>query len=87
LFLFAVRSDYHFNFEYLLWMSILVKLIGEERLSNIYRRYAAKQIKEGLKAEFQDDNGRWYYSFRDEGDVPIDRTAMVQTHRQYLAAD
>lgn len=67
-------------------MNLLIKLIGERRLSKIYQRYAAKQVKERLKAEFQDDEGRWYYSFRDDNDVPIERAAMTQTNRQYISA-
>lgn len=67
-------------------MSILVKLIGEKRLSNIYREHAAKQIKKGLKAEFQDDKGRWYYTFRDDADLPHTRSAKSQTYSQYLAS-
>lgn len=67
-------------------MSLLIKLLGEERLSNIYRTYAAKQVKKGLKAEFQDDKGRWYYSFRDEQDLPHTRSAKSQTYSQYLAS-
>ena len=67
-------------------MSLLIKLLGEERLSNIYRSYAAKQIKAGLKGEFQDNQGRWYYSFRDDQDLPHTRSAKSQTYSQYLAA-
>lgn len=67
-------------------MNLLIKLLGEERLSRIYRTYAAKQIKKGLKAEFQDDKGRWYYSFPDEQLVPHTRSAKAQTYSQYLSA-
>ena len=67
-------------------MSLLIKLLGEERVSNAYRRHAAKQVKDGLKAEFQDDKGRWYYSFRDEQSMPHTRSAKSQTYSQYLAA-
>ena len=67
-------------------MSLLIKLIGEERLSAIYRTYASKQVKTGMSAEFQDDKGRWYYSFLDEGDVPVARLAESHTHMQYMAA-
>ena len=67
-------------------MNLLIKLLGEERLSNIYRSYASKQIKKGMKAEFQDDKGRWYYTFHDEADVPIARLAEAHTFMQFLAA-
>lgn len=67
-------------------MSLLIKLLGEKRLSNIYREYASKQIKTGMKAEFQDNNGLWYYSFKDEQDLPITRSAKSNTYSQYLSA-
>jgi len=67
-------------------MSFLVKLLGEARLSEVYRRYATKQIRKGMKAEFQDDKGRWYYSFRDEQDVPITRLSETHTHMQFMAS-
>ncbi len=67
-------------------MNLLIKLLGEKRLSDIYRSYASKQIKKGMKAEFQDDEGRWYYSFRDEADLPIARLSEAHTYMQYLAA-
>ena len=67
-------------------MNLLVELIGERRLSEIYRRHAARQVREGMKAEFQDGMGRWYYSFRDDGDIPIARTSAAHTHMQYMAA-
>ena len=67
-------------------MSLLIKLLGEERLSNIYRTYAAKKVRQGMVAEFQDDKGRWYYSFKDPQDVPITRLSEAQTTMQFLAA-
>lgn len=39
-----------------------------------------------MKAEFQDDKGRWYYTFHDEADVPIARLSEAHTFMQYLAA-
>ena len=67
-------------------MNLLIKLLGEKRLSRIYREYASKQIKTGMKAEFQDNNGLWYYSFKDEQDLPITRSSKSQTYSQYLSA-
>lgn len=62
------------------------RILGEKRLCEAYKEIASKKVKEGLKAEFQDDNGRWYYSFRDEQDVPIARLAEAHTHLQYMTA-
>jgi hypothetical protein len=67
-------------------MNLLIRLIGEQRLCDLYRRHAAKQIRQGMVAEFQDDKGRWYYSFKDPQDVPITRLAEAQTSMQFLAA-
>lgn len=67
-------------------MGFLIRLLGEERLSNIYRQHAAKKVRQGMVAEFQDDKGRWYYSFKDPQDVPITRLSEAQTTMQFLAA-
>lgn len=67
-------------------MGFLIRLLGEERLSKIYRAHAAKKVRQGMVAEFQDDKGRWYYSFRDEADVPITRLSHAHTNMQYMAA-
>lgn len=67
-------------------MNLLIKLIGEERLCDIYRKHAAKQIRKGMVAEFQDDQGRWYYSIKDVEYTPITRPTEAQTAIQYLAA-
>ena len=64
----------------------IIKLLGEERLCEIYRKHAAKQIRKGMVAEFQDDQGRWYYSIKDVEFTPITRPAEAQTAIQYLAA-
>ena len=61
-------------------------LFGAQRLSDWHRVNQAAQVRSGMQAEFKDDKGRWYYSFRDEGDVPITRLSEAHTHLQYMAA-
>lgn len=65
---------------------LLTALIGSQRLSDLHRANASKNIKAQMVAEFKDDKGRWYYSFRDESDVPITRLSEAHTHMQYMAA-
>ena len=55
-------------------------------LSDLHRANAVRNSKAGLKAEFQDDKGRWYSSFIDDADVPISRLSFAHTHLQYMAA-
>ena len=66
--------------------NLLTKLIGSQRLSDLHRYNAAKYAKGQMVAEFLDDKGRWYYSFRDEADIPITRLSEAHTHLQYMAA-
>jgi len=61
-------------------------LFGEQRLSDWHRLNASKKVRQSMQAEFKDDKGRWYYSFRDEGDVPITRLSEAHTYMQYMAA-
>jgi hypothetical protein len=66
--------------------NLLTKLIGSQRLSDLHRANASKYAKGQMVAEFLDDKGRWYYSFRDESDVPITRLSEAHSHMQYMAA-
>lgn len=61
-------------------------IFGQQRLSDWHRVNQAANVRSGMVAEFKDDKGRWYYSFRDEGDVPITRLSEAHTHLQYMAA-
>lgn len=65
--------------------NLLTKLIGAQRLSDLHRLNASKVAKGQMVAEFKDDKGRWYFSFRDEADVPITRLSEAHTHMQYMA--
>jgi len=61
----------------------LLKLLPMQRLINLRN---AKNSKGKLKAEFTDENGRWWSTFSDEQDMPLIRLAAIQTHMQYLAS-
>jgi len=66
-----------------LLQNILIKVLPMQRLIDLRN---AKNSKGKLKAEFTDENGRWWYTFSDEQDVPLIRLAAQQTHLQYLAS-
>jgi len=63
--------------------SILLKVLPMQRLIDLRN---AKNSRGKLKAEFKDENGRWWYTFADEQDIPLIRLAAQQTHLQYLAS-
>ena len=66
-----------------LFHTALLKLLPMQRLINLRN---AKNSKGKLKAEFTDENGRWWSTFSDEQDMPLIRLAAIQTHMQYLAS-
>lgn len=68
-------------------MKLLDRLIiATFDVQRLFELQKAKATKAKLKAEFKDDLGRWYYTFQDDNDFPLSRTASQQTALQYLAS-
>ncbi len=66
-----------------LFHTILLKALPMQRLIDLRK---AKESKGKLQFEFKDENGRKWYTFSDEQDMPLARLAAQQTHLQYLAS-
>jgi hypothetical protein len=55
-------------------------------IQRLFELQKTKATKAKLKAEFRDELGRWWYTFQDEAEFPLSRTASQQTALQYLAS-
>jgi hypothetical protein len=58
----------------------------EDYILRQHKRILAKQSKAKLQAQFKDDMGRWWSTFRDASDFPVSRLAAQQTQMQFLAS-